>query len=42
QQTLPVSSSSSSSSTSSTLPPVPKYKLSDFKPSIFQSLSSML
>ncbi|CAF3833846.1 unnamed protein product, partial [Rotaria sordida] len=38
QQTLPGTSSSSSS----TLPPVPKYKLSDFKPSIFQSLSSML
>ncbi|CAF1576548.1 unnamed protein product, partial [Adineta ricciae] len=33
---------SSSSLTSSSLPPVPKYKLSDFKPSIFQSLSSML
>ena len=40
QQTLPVTSSSTQST--SGLPPVPKYKLSDFKPSIFQSLSSML
>lgn len=41
--TLPsLSTPQSMSSSSSTLPPVPKYKLSDFKPSIFQSLSSML
>ena len=42
QQQQPASVMSSSLSTVSTLPPVPKYKLSDFKPSIFQSLSSML
>ncbi|UJR38153.1 hypothetical protein I4U23_030830 [Adineta vaga] len=41
-QPPPTLSATSPVSAGSSLPPVPKYKLSDFKPSIFQSLSSML